>query len=369
MRRGLKRIGLALLALVGLAGLLQLASVVYPSGIPSGPGGQPAGEDTFDCPEPCDRFTIAWVGDTMIGSSARGHIKEHGYGYVLDGVKPLIQADYTIGNAEAPFTKLRKKHDPDQYWSYRVRPKVARVLARVGFDAFSMANNHAWDRGPQGAVDTRTHLEAVGVQLFGVGLDRDEAERPLLIETPYGKVGVVGIESRHRSGQEAKPGQPGTPRLRWTTIERTHRAARDAGARWVVAYPHWGLNYRAVNIEQKWFAHRLVSAGFDLVIGHGPHIQQPVGRIDGVPVLYSLGNFVFNTPGRFQKLDQPPWGLVARLYVGPDGPEGIELTCLFEDNRITDFQVRPCTEAERTEAFADLGPEVEVRGELGVVTF
>jgi poly-gamma-glutamate capsule biosynthesis protein CapA/YwtB (metallophosphatase superfamily) len=243
------------------------------------------------------------------------------------------------------------------------------VLAKAGFDAFSLANNHAWDRGPQGAIDTRTHLEAAGIELFGVGVDQDEAERPLIIDTPYGKVGVVGIESLHTGGEEAGPDQPGTPRLRKSTIERAHQAALDAGARWVVAYTHWGLNYRGVNIQQKWFAHRLVDAGFDLVIGHGPHIQQPVGRIDGVPVLYSLGNFVFNTPGRFQKLDQPPWGLVARTYLGPEGFEGVELSCMFMDNRITNFQVRPCTEQERAESFGGLGPEVEVRGELGVVTF
>lgn len=369
MKRWLKRIGLGLLALALLAGLLWLGGRLYPSGIPSGPGGQPATVDTFSCPEPCDLFTIAWVGDTLIGSSATKRIKKHGYGHVLGLVSAGVQADYTIGNAEAPFTRIKKKYDPDQYWSYRVRPKVAPVMKEVGFDALSLANNHAWDRGPQGAADTRSHLQAAGIELFGVGVDREEAERPLIIDTPHGKVGVVGIESAHLGGSEAKPDRPGTARLHRGTIRRSYAAAKEAGARWVVAYPHWGRNYAPVNFDQKWNARRLVDAGFDLVIGHGPHVQQPVGRIDGVPIVYSLGNWVFNTPGRFQKLDKPPWGLVARTWLGPDGFEGIELSCIFADNRITKFRPRPCTDAERAEAFGALGPEVQVRGELGVVSF
>ena len=369
MKRWLIRIGVGLLALALLAGLLALGARLYPTGIPAGPGGQQATADTFACPAPCDRFTIAFVGDTMIGDSARKKIKKHGYGIVLDQVTSQLRADYTIGNAEAPFTRIKQKWDPDQYWSYRVRPRVARVLADVGFDAFSLANNHAWDRGPEGAAESRRFVEASGMALFGVGVDRDQAERPLIIDTPHGKVGIVGVESTHHGGAEAKPDAPGTARLRRGTLRRAHAAATEAGARWVVAYPHWGRNYAPVRFEQKWWAHRLVDAGFDLVIGHGPHVQQPVARIDGVPVLYSLGNWVFNTPGRFQKLDYPPWGLVARAYLGPDGFEGIELSCLFVDNRVTGFRPRPCTAAERAEAFGELGPEVEVRGELGVVTF
>ncbi len=369
MKRWLKRIGAGLLALALVAGLLWLGAQLYPSGIPRGDGGQPATADTFACPEPCDLFAIAWAGDTMVGGSARRRIKKHGYGLVIDGIKPQLQADFTIGNAEAPFTDLRKKWDPDQFWSYRVRPKVARVLAQAGFDAFSLANNHAWDRGPEGAADSRTHLDAVGIELFGVGVDRAEAERPLIVETPHGAVGVVGIESTHRGGQEAGPDRPGTARLRRGTLQRSVAAAREAGARWVVAFPHWGANYAPVNFEQKWWAHRMVDAGFDLVIGHGPHIQQPVGRIDGVPVVYSLGNWSFNTPGRFQKLDQLPFGLVAHTYLGPEGFEGIELHCHFADNRVTAFRPRPCTAEERELAFRELGPEVQVRGELGVVTF
>jgi hypothetical protein len=369
LRRWLRRIGLVLAGLAIAAVAVWAFAALYPSGVPSGPGGQPAGPDDFSCPEPCSLFTISWTGDTMIGNGAKRKIKEHGYGYVLEHVPAMIEADYAIGNAEAPFTGIRKKHDPKQYWSYRTKPRVAGELAAVGFDAFSLANNHAWDRGPKGAEDTRRHLEAAGMELFGVGVDDVQAEAPLLIPTPYGTVGVVGLESAHTRGEEAATGAPGTARIRRRTIERAHRRAKEAGADWVVAFVHWGMNYRGINIEQKWFARRFADAGYDLVVGHGPHIEQPVGRVGGMPVLYSLGNFVFNSPGRFQKLDKPPWGLVAKTYLGPDGFEGIELLCFLADNKRTDYKPRPCTEPERAEAFPPLGPEVAIRGELGVVTW
>ncbi len=341
----------------------------WPDGVAGGKGGQPVTDQDFSCPEPCDLYRIAWTGDTMIGDKARDLIKEHGYSWVFRHAPALLDADYAVGNSESPITNRRKRWDPDRMWAYRMKPIVASELQRVGLDAMGLANNHAFDRGPEGARDTRRHLDSVGMKIFGVGDDQDEAEAPLLIETPHGTVGVVAMESVRSAGQEALPEQAGTPRLRRQTIERAHRRAREAGARWVVAYVHWGRNYRPIVFEQKRVARLLVSTGYDLVVGHGPHIQQPVGRIDGVPVLYSLGNFVFNSPGRFQKLDKPPYGLVATTFLGPDGFEGIELKCLLADNLVTDYQPRPCTAQERSVSLSSLGPEVRVRGDIGVLTY
>src|SRR5690606_14157316 len=123
-----------------------------------------------------------------------------------------------------------------------------------------------------------------------------------------------------------------------TEIDRARRAARRVGADHTVAYVHWGPNYGHVSGSQRVFARQLAEAGFDLVVGHGAHVVQPAERICGTTVFYSLGNFVFGTPGRFSR-EFPGHGLVLVSHLGPDGFGAFELRCIRTDNR--DVGYRP----------------------------
>jgi poly-gamma-glutamate capsule biosynthesis protein CapA/YwtB (metallophosphatase superfamily) len=359
----------ALAVAAALAFLVGLAWLLTPSGVPQGPGGLPATDASFSCPAPCDRYSIAFAGDTMIGRAAYKRIKKNGYGYVLEHVPGLLAgADYAIINAEAPITFHKKVFDRSRRWTYRTRPAAGAALAEAGVDALGFANNHTFDRGPKGILDTFEIADEAGLVVFGAGL-ADRAEAPLLLETPFGTVAVVAFQQLLYGGYEATDDEVGMPLLRRSTVRRMHRRAVAEGADHVVAYVHWGSNYSGINVLQKRGAARLVAAGYDLVIGHGSHVLQPVGILDGVPIVYSLGNFVFNTQGRYGKLDWPGWGAVATAYLGPDGFEGLELTCIQADNQVTKYKPRPCNDEERAGAFEVLGPHVRVRGERGVVTW
>ena len=117
-------------------------------------------------------------------------------------------------------------------------------------------------------------------------------------------------------------------------------------------------------------AELFAKTGYDLVVGHGPHVQQPVGMQGDTPVLYSLGNFIFSTQGRFQKLGgKDPYGLVAKTFIGPKGVERIELRCILIDNLVVKYRPRPCTEEERADSFSKLGPGVTIEGDAAVVLF
>jgi len=369
-----RRAGLGLLAIAALVGLIVgvvvLVGVLRPSGIPETPVDQAADETTFACPSPCDRYAIAFAGDTMIGSAASKRIRKHGYEYVFQRVpKTLARADYTIVNAEAPISTLNEQYDPDRKWSYATRPAAAKAMSDHGIDAVGFANNHTFDRGLEGIEQTWTLGPKNGLAVFGGGRDRDQAEAPLMISTPHGTVGIVGIESRTRVGHEATPEHAGTPRLRRETVRRQYERAVAMGADWVVAYVHWGANYWNLLPNQKRFAKVFAEEGYDLVIGHGPHVIQGVGRFGTMPVVYSLGNFIFNTPGRFKHFEQPGYGLIATAYLGPDGFEGLELDCIQADNQQTRYRVSRCKKEERVDAFARLGGLVQVRRHLGVVTW
>jgi hypothetical protein len=121
-----------------------------------------------------------------------------------------------------------------------------------------------------------------------------------------------------------------------------------------------------VNDRQRRLAEDLAHAGYDLAIGHGPHNLQPVDVVDGMPVLYSIGNFAFGSTGRFNS-NFPGYGLVVRTAFGSDGLAAIELTCIVTDPKLVGFQPRPCLESETALALDGLGPHVVPNGSGAVI--
>ena len=147
--------------------------------------------------------------------------------------------------------------------------------------------------------------------------------------------------------------------------------AQEAGARSTVAFVHWGMNYADVEEEQRRIARLLADVGYDLVIGHGPHLAQPVEVLvarDGrrVPVFYSLGNFVFGTPRRYGP-KTPGVSLILATVVGPDGIRSAEIRCLLTDNREVAFQPRLCPSTQARDALRSLHPGIELEEDVATL--
>ncbi len=307
-------------------------------------------------------FDVVWVGDVLLADRSQSCLDRHGYEWPFEHLRPLLATDYLVGNAEGPITTRTQLHWPDRPYNYNADPVAAAALARVGFDAMSLANNHALDRGTEGLADTVAHLRTAGVRSFGAGVDLAAAQAPLLIDTPFGAVGVVGIGNAFRHGQAAALGIPGTLVITPETIARGRELALAAGARWVVGYVHWGGTYRPVTDKQRRDAGWFARAGYDLVIGHGSHTAQPAETVHGMPVLYSIGNCAFGSFGRFAKRGVPGHGLVVRTRFAGHGLAGIELTPIVTDNKVVHFQPRRCDPATTAEVFAGLGSAVTHAG-------
>lgn len=124
-----------------------------------------------------------------------------------------------------------------------------------------------------------------------------------------------------------------------------------------VAYPHWGKDYEEVTADQRRNAQQLVDAGIDMVIGHGAHVSQAVEVLGGKTVVYNIGNFVWNTPGRFNRIKVPPVGTAAALRFSRTlkTPMTLDLYPLMIDNDVTRFQNRLVTETEAAPAREVLG--------------
>jgi poly-gamma-glutamate capsule biosynthesis protein CapA/YwtB (metallophosphatase superfamily) len=352
-----------MIALLAILALLAVGGAV--GGVGFGLGPTPCGSRviTIDSVEDdADTFGATFVGDTMLGDAAQPALDAHGYDWAFDQLEDVIETDFLMANAEGPITTRSDPYDAAQGWNYNAQPVAATALRTFGVDAISLANNHAMDRGPEGLADTIAAATAAGIQTVGADQSLCGAELPLLVKTPAGTLGIVALGMPYGRDRIASVTRPGSIAMNQTTINRGAVLARAAGADWVVAFVHWGQNYHGVTDEQRASAAQFAAAGYDLVIGAHPHIVQPVEVIDGMPVAYSLGNFVFGAAGRFPA--GAGFGItVQTTFDATTGLQRLDLRCIATDNDVVAFQPRPCTVTEAQQLFATLGPELVVTGD------
>jgi poly-gamma-glutamate capsule biosynthesis protein CapA/YwtB (metallophosphatase superfamily) len=291
---------------------------------------------------------ITFLGDTLIGGEAQEVLDRNGPGWAFDGIRPLLaDSDLVVANHEGPIT-LREQParklvtGRKRYW-YRALPESVVALTEAGIRVVSLGNNHVLDFGAEGLADTIAALDAGGIAHCGAGPTRRAARRPAIVEVGALRFGFLSFMQRYKiyvtEELYASKDRPGSMRL---SVPRAKAGLASLASRVDVrvALAHWGRNYRAVNGRQRRLASELVAAGADLVIGHHPHVPQPMSFLDGVPVCFSLGNGPVGTPGRFHSGRQP-YGLVvsfdfdARAQIRRMG-----VAVIFVDNAEVGFRPR-----------------------------
>ena len=207
----------------------------------------------------------------------------------------LGSADFALINME---TAISGRGSPyEKAYVFRAPPSAAERIAGAGVDVANLANNHAKDYGSIAMTDTVNLLEAAGVVTIGAGANTEEAYRYRLLETDAGvRVAFVGASLIVPFDFGATSVTPGiasahTP-VRARVLDTVRAAAAVADA--VVVAVHWGIERDPCpSIDQRVLAQQLLDAGADAVIGHHPHVLQPVEFSGGKLVAFSLGNFVW----------------------------------------------------------------------------
>jgi poly-gamma-glutamate synthesis protein (capsule biosynthesis protein) len=303
---------------------------------------------------------IAFIGDTLLGGDARSLLDRHGYTHALAGLAELVaDADMVIANHEGPITarSLRApKLDTERkrYW-YRAMPDAAAALREVGIGMVSLANNHVLDFGAAGLADTLDALDAAGIAHCGAGPDAAAAREPRLLTVGGIRLGFLSAMQPYamyeREHVYATTSAPGSALLRAEEVRADLDLLR-AQADLTFVLVHWGRNYRPVTSLQRDLGRMLREAGTDVIIGHHPHVAQPVTVLDGTPLMYSLGNGVFGSRGRFN--GRPPYGMVALLDITGRRVESCTLRLLDVDNRRVRYRPAPARDAAAKAFLASL---------------
>jgi hypothetical protein len=319
-------------------------------------------------------FRLLLAGDVHHGenyvNTGRRIAAEYGYDHPFQRLRPLLQrANYVVANMETPATDLTVSPLTDKHYVHRTSPAEAPpAYARNGIRAVGLANNHSMDYGAAGIIHTFDALRANGIRLFGAGPDLAEAEKPLILRIPS-----AGGPPRHVAvfamfeyrpdfdGQHsfyATPARPGVAKIDPARFEELARTAREKYENLlVVAFAHWGKNYAWRSPAQAQMGRALIEAGADLVLGHHGHNFQEIERYRGKWILYGIGNFLFNSLGRFKEFGNlPPYGLGVELDFPPGGSGEIlaRLYPLLVDNTRTNYQPHIPAAAEARQALMTL---------------
>lgn len=220
---------------------------------------------------------LIFTGDIMLARAVEWSIRSEGAGYPFAKWDATLfaDADAVIGNFEG--TIRETEHiEQTNVMAFDTLPEYVTPLVDAGFTHLSLANNHADDFGQVTTDFTRSTIADTGIIPFGDPFASEDFVTRIDGDIP---VSLVGF---HAFNEET------------TSIVEAIRS-EDAAGNFVIVYPHWGVEYdHEPSISQTAAAQIWIDAGADLIIGAHPHVVQSVGIIDGVPVIYSLGNFLFD---------------------------------------------------------------------------
>ena len=246
-------------------------------------------------------LVVTFTGDILLDRGVRQRIEAAGpdalFPAATDSV--LAASDIVVGNLECPATSI---HAPAyKHFVFRAEPEWLDALRRHHFTHLNLANNHSVDQGRRGLEDTYRNILAHGMTPVGAAPTAEQAAQPVLLRAP--------------SGQPTEPPVYLVPTLRlplehfvplpgaWsvshdddtTLVERIRHLRSRQPEAVIIVTPHWGWEHhtRPEPMQRQW-AHMLIDAGADCIIGHHTHTLQTHEIYRGRHIFYGIGNFIFD---------------------------------------------------------------------------
>lgn len=258
-----------------------------------------------------------------------------------------LNHEYCISDRGAPLE--------GKYYTFRANPERMSLLEEMGTDLVSLANNHVYDYGADALLDTCDLLEKAHIPYVGGGRDIDEAKRPVFFIVNGIKIGFVGASNgeKIRFTPQATEEHPGILRAYDTAEynEVIQKAAKECD--YLIAYIHWGTedsNY--LNDLQQEQGREFLNSGADIVVGGHPHVLQGMEYVDGKPIVYSLGDFWFNSETKYTGLLQ--------LRITLDGLEEMSFVPCLQTNYTTQYLPTPEEQQDLFRFLEELSINIEI---------
>jgi poly-gamma-glutamate synthesis protein (capsule biosynthesis protein) len=291
---------------------------------------QEASTETLDADTEGSDTTIIFTGDVLFQNAFKANYDEKGIEGVISAelLQELQEADILMVNNEFPFSEKGEPAEEKQF-TFECSPSYAKALNEMGVDVVSLANNHTLDYGREALSDTFATLDSIGVLYGGAGESVERAEEVQIIEVNGKKFGFLAVSRVIPEGSwKVEQQTPGIFSCYDDTrlVELVEEAKKECD--FLAVYPHWGVEYEAYPEDyQTQIAQHCMEAGADVVVGSHTHCLQGVTYLEGKPVFYSLGNFIFG-----QNIDQ---SAIVKVTVAANGDVTYELLPVYASGGMT----------------------------------
>jgi len=218
--------------------------------------------------------SVILAGDVMLGRSVliKSLDQENDPNYPFMNVSNYLStADFVFANLESPIILDCPRFEHG--YTFCTDSKMVEGLVSSGIDVVNLANNHILNFGKEGLEDTKKYLYNSNISYTGIG-------NLVIREIENTSFGFLGFDFTVNIPTEED----------WSVIKES-----DSKVDVLIIGVHWGEEYKEkANNNQRAWAKKMVESGADVVSGHHPHWVEDYEYIDGKPVFYSLGNFIFD---------------------------------------------------------------------------
>jgi poly-gamma-glutamate capsule biosynthesis protein CapA/YwtB (metallophosphatase superfamily) len=228
-------------------------------------------------------ITISAAGDCTLSSDIKQPValnffsvlqKQKSYDYFFQNVKPIFEKDdLTIVNFEGTLSNRGSR--ANKQWAFRGKPAYINILTKGSVEAVAFANNHVRDYGEISYTDTIECFEKAGIVY--------SSDTKLgFYETKGIKIGMISIQETSRSDAAS-------------VLRKALKAMKKKKPDLLIVSFHWGIEKTSKITQSQKDLSRIAidEGGADLVLGHHPHVLQPIEKYKDAFIVYSLGNFCF----------------------------------------------------------------------------
>ncbi|MCH7336167.1 CapA family protein [Acinetobacter sp. NIPH 2699] len=304
------------------------------------------------------------IGDTYFGEyyteirknkGVDDALQRYGYQYSFEKIKNFFnQEDVNIANFEAVFN-LEKTSPLEGKKAFILGANVNKTLQefhRIHINTVCLGNNHLKDYGAESLKYTLQSFEDARINFIGAGLDQQQAHKFIEIQTNNKIIAIFnGYWHRDVAYQDynsyALGGSAGVSCLNAILFEQITHYKKNHPSHKVILICHWGVDFKPTHPEQEVLANLLTQIGVDLIIGHGAHTIQSIKYFNNKPVVFGIGNGVFNSNGEYDKYQALSFGVIVRINVSE---EIIQLYPIFTNNLKTFWQPYPVDEHQFEQA-------------------
>lgn len=226
----------------------------------------------------------------------------------------LKDTDYTVVNVEGCLFK--GEGSAAKPIVHANPPECIDFLKKINGNIWNIANNHIMDCGRPGLESTLEYARQNGVPTVGVGLDLEQAAKPVIIENDGADIGILSVTQDETPTATAN--SEGT--VQWDDLDSIGKmiAGVKETCRWCVVVVHSGPEFcQLMPPTVRDIYRKYLELGADVVVGHHPHVMQNYEKVGNKIIFYSLGNFVFDTD--YQRLQKhTEHGVFVKLSFGAD---------------------------------------------------